>query len=61
MIMRRWSVVVIRSKREHRMKKIVLFVILLLMIISGCAVLANSAQYYRDHPPGPINWNEYED
>src|SRR4029077_7745894 len=46
----------------YTMKYIRLFIFLLLLVISGCSsVLQNSATFYRDHPPGPIRWHEYED
>ncbi len=28
-------------------------------VISGCAVLNNSASFYQDQPRRPINWREY--
>ncbi|HEU4639175.1 MAG TPA: hypothetical protein VFS84_10005 [Candidatus Binatia bacterium] len=28
-------------------------------LISGCAVLNNSASFYQDQPRRPINWREY--
>ena len=43
-------------------KYIKFFILLLLVVISGCSVLQNSETFYRDHPRGgPINWREYED
>jgi hypothetical protein len=43
------------------MKFIRFFIFLLLLVISGCSALQNSETFYRDHPPGPIRWHEYED
>jgi hypothetical protein len=43
------------------MKKIAVFLFLLPILLSGCSVLRNSAQFYRDHPPGRIHWREYSD
>lgn len=43
------------------MKNTAFLVFLLLTVISGCLVLSNSASFYRDHPPGRINWREYTD
>jgi hypothetical protein len=43
------------------MKKIALSVFLLVVLISGCSVLANSERFYRDRPPRAINWREYSD
>ena len=41
------------------MKKITLSIFLLVIMASGCSVLANSESFYRDRPPRPINWHEY--
>ena len=41
------------------MKKIVLLTFLLITMLSGCSVLANSDRYYREHPQGLDNWREY--
>jgi hypothetical protein len=41
------------------MKKIALSIFLLVMVVSGCSVLANSERFYRDRPPRAINWHEY--
>jgi hypothetical protein len=43
------------------MKKLVVFIILLVTAVSGCSVLANSERFYRDNPPKPIYWREYAD
>ena len=47
---------------SYCVKYIRFFIFLLLLVISGCSsVLQNSETFYRDHPPGPIRWHEYED
>jgi hypothetical protein len=33
--------------------------VLCVHLISGCAVLNNSASFYQDQPRRPINWREY--
>ena len=33
--------------------------VLCVHLISGCAVLNNSVNFYQDHPRRPINWREY--
>jgi hypothetical protein len=38
------------------MKKIALFIFLLVTTVSGCSVLANSERFYRDNPRRPIDW-----
>jgi len=43
------------------MKKFVLSIFLLVTVVSGCSVLANSERFYRDRPPRAINWREYSD
>ena len=48
-----------RSREELAMKKIVVLTFLLTIMLSGCSVLANSENYYREHPLGPDNWREY--
>ena len=50
-----------KSKSIVTVKYIRFFIFLLLLVISGCSVLQNSETFYRDHPPGPIRWHEYED
>jgi hypothetical protein len=41
-------------------EKIVLFVLLLMTVVSGCAsLISNSENFYRDAPRRPINWREY--
>jgi hypothetical protein len=41
-------------------KKIGLFVVVLITFISGCgSVVGNSERFYRDIPRRPINWHEY--
>jgi hypothetical protein len=32
---------------------------LFIYLISGCAVLNNSASFYQNQPRRPINWREY--
>ena len=39
------------------MKKIASIIFLLVLVLSGCSVLANSAKFYRDNPP----WVQYRD
>jgi hypothetical protein len=41
------------------MKKVALTIFLLVTVVSGCSVLANSERFYRDRPPSAINWREY--
>jgi len=42
------------------MKKIVLFIVLLMTLVSGCSsVLTNSENYYQNQPRQRINWREY--
>jgi uncharacterized protein YceK len=42
------------------MKKIVLFTLLLITLISGCSeVLTNSEKYYENQRRRRINWREY--
>ena len=42
------------------MKKIVLFALLLMTLVSGCSsVISNSESYYKNQPRRPINWREY--
>ena len=51
-----------KSSGVVTVKYIRFFIFLLLLVISGCSsVLQNSETFYRDHPPGPIRWHEYED
>jgi hypothetical protein len=47
--------------KRPTMKKIALFIILLISTVSGCSVLANSERFYRDNPPRRINWRHYSD
>ena len=28
-------------------------------LFSGCTVLSDSAEFYKDRRPGPINWRQY--
>jgi hypothetical protein len=42
------------------MKKIALFMFLLITLVSGCAsVVNNSESFYKDMPRRRINWREY--
>ena len=50
-----------KSSEVVTVKYIRFFIFLLLLVISGCSVLQSSETFYRDHPPGPIRWHEYED
>jgi hypothetical protein len=51
-----------KSSGVVTVKYIRFFIFLLLLVISGCSsALQNSETFYRDHPPGPIRWHEYED
>jgi hypothetical protein len=50
-----------KSSEMLSMKYVRFSIFLLLVLISGCSVLQNSERFYRDHPPGPIRWHEYED
>jgi ABC-type transport system involved in multi-copper enzyme maturation permease subunit len=38
---------------------IVSFIFLAGTVFSGCSVLSNSASFYKDRRPGPINWRQY--
>ena len=53
------SAIGIVEGQELSMKKIALFIFLLVTMVSGCSVLANSERFYRDRPPRAINWREY--
>jgi hypothetical protein len=35
------------------------WLLLAVHLISGCAVLRDSASFYQDQPRRPINWREY--
>lgn len=48
---------VISDKRKR--SAAILFSCLLMSVVSGCAVLSNSARFYQDIPRRPINWREY--
>jgi hypothetical protein len=41
------------------MKKIALFIFLLITVVSGCSVISNSETFYRDNPPPRIPLREY--
>jgi len=42
------------------MKKIALFALLLMTVVSGCSsVISTSEGYYQNKPREPINWREY--
>jgi hypothetical protein len=47
------------ARQKLAIKKIVLLTFLLATVLSGCSVLANSENYYREHPLGLDNWREY--
>lgn len=40
-------------------KRTALLFFLLMTVVCGCAVLSNSARFYQDRRPGPINWRQY--
>jgi hypothetical protein len=40
-------------------KKIALFTLLWVTLVSGCSAIANSERFYRERPSRPINWREY--
>jgi hypothetical protein len=40
-------------------KRTALLIFLVATTVSGCAVLSNSAKFYQDRRPGPINWRQY--
>jgi hypothetical protein len=40
-------------------KRTALLIFLVTTIVSGCAALSNSAKFYQDRRPGPINWRHY--
>jgi hypothetical protein len=48
-------------RQELSMKKIALSIFLLITMVAGCSVMSNSARFYQDHPPRPINWRQYGD
>jgi hypothetical protein len=48
---------VARQKLTRTIASWLLF--LFIHLISGCAVLNNSASFYQDQPRRPINWREY--
>jgi hypothetical protein len=35
------------------------FLLLLMIVVSGCTAISNSAGFYQDIPRRPINWREY--
>ena len=42
------------------MKKIIVFALLLMILISGCgSVIDNSESYYQNRPRPRVNWREY--
>jgi hypothetical protein len=49
------------ARQELLMKRIAVSIFLLVTMVSGCSVLANSERFYRDRPPRAINWREYGD
>jgi hypothetical protein len=53
------SILEMIAKPELTMKKIALFVFLLITVVSGCSVISNSESFYKDIPRRPINWREY--
>jgi hypothetical protein len=47
------------ARLELRRRKALCLLFLLVYLISGCAVLNNSARFYQEQPRRPINWREY--
>ena len=47
------------ARQELTRRKAGCLLFLFVHVISGCAVLNNSASFYRDQPRRPINWREY--
>jgi hypothetical protein len=47
------------GRQELTRKKVAWLIILLVNLVSGCAVLNNSASFYQNQPRRPINWREY--
>ena len=47
------------ARQELTGRKAICLLFLLVYLISGCAVLHNSASFYQDQPRRPINWREY--
>ena len=46
--------------RDVIMEKKLLSILLLIAVLFGCAsVVRNSERFYKDRPPGRINWREY--
>jgi hypothetical protein len=47
------------ARLELTRRKASWLLVLCVHLISGCAVLNNSASFYQDQPRRPINWREY--
>jgi hypothetical protein len=47
------------ARQEMTRRKAGCLLLLSVHLISGCAVLHNSASFYQDQPRRPINWREY--
>ena len=47
------------AREELATRKASWLLFLFVHLISGCAVLRDSASFYQDQPRRPINWREY--
>lgn len=47
------------ARQELTRRKAACLLCLLAHLVSGCAVLENSASFYQAQPRRPINWREY--
>jgi hypothetical protein len=47
------------AREELTRRKASWLLVLCVYLISGCAILNNSASFYQDQPRRPINWREY--
>jgi len=47
------------ARKELTGIKATCLIFLFVHLISGCAVLNNSVEFYQNQPRRPINWREY--
>ena len=53
------AVLALVARQELTRRKAGCLLFLSVYLISGCAVLNNSASFYQNQPRRPINWREY--
>jgi hypothetical protein len=53
------AVLALVARQEITRKKAGCLLFLSVHLISGCAALNNSVNFYQDQPRRPINWREY--